>query len=184
MTVDDLLDAIGEIDEADMEIEESKPKRRKIMWTGIGSLAACFLLFLFLPWGFLRQNMLNDKEVNYAPKDYTSFSVYYVDGDTLSQFMYEIHGGYEEMFFAWKNQNGIGNEVELKNFVLESTTGNNSDQGENKPNGGYFLRVTVSSAFSEYLKKDSKGLLTEALKKTVASYVGVPVCDMEWIFTE
>ena len=49
MRVDDLLDAIGEIDDSYMALMEEKPKRKRIIWTGIGSLAACLALLLFLP---------------------------------------------------------------------------------------------------------------------------------------
>ncbi len=190
MTADDLLDAIGEIDDLDIEAAEEKPKRRKYMLSGLGSLAACLLLVLFLPNGILHRTMFNNNEVDYAPEDYTSFLVYSVNGDGLEHFKYEIHGGYEEMFFAWKKQNGIGAEVELKNLVLSPPLYKNSSEENVTPSFGmnssvqYFLQITVSSAFSSYLEKDIHGLLQESLKKTVSSYVGVPIFEMELILTE
>ncbi len=178
MTVDELLDAIGEIDDSYIEAAEDKPKRRKIMWTGIGSLAACLLLVLFLPNGFLHKMSLNHEAADYAPKDYTSFLVYYAQGETLSSFRYEIHGGYPEMFFAWKNQNGIGSEVLLKDIVLTPISDTNDSASQ------YILRITVSASFSDYLEKDGKELLLESLKKTVVSYTGIEIKDIELILSE
>ena len=178
MTTDDLLDAIGEIDDSHIASSEEKPRRRKIVWTGVGSLAACLILFLFLPNGLLNRLAWNREATDYAPKDYTRFSVYYADGETLSSFTYEICGGYEEMFFAWKNQNGIGEEVLLIDFALlpfSDTAGSESQ---------YVFCITVSSAFSDYLEKADKGLLMESLKKTVASYTGNEIKDIELILSD
>ena len=171
MTVDDLLDAIGEIDDSYIELTKEKPKRKKIIWTGVGSLAACLLLVLFLPNGFLQKMSLRP-ETDYAPKDYTSFLVYYAEGETLSSFSYEVCGGYSEMFSAWKNQNGIGSEVLLMDCALEAS------------DSQYIFRITLSSAFSDYLEKDSNRLLLESLKKTVASYTGTVIQDIELILNE
>ena len=183
MRVDDLLDAIGEIDDSYMVLMEEKPKRKRIIWTGIGSLAACLALLLFLPNGLLSK-MVSHSEADYAPRDCTSFLVYYVDDESLLSFNYEIYGGYDEMFFAWKNQNGIGQDVLLKDITLRSSVHENSDvsftgdlYSEN------ILSVTLSSSFSSYLE-ENEALLLEALKKTVASYLGVRIYDIEVFLTE
>ncbi len=172
MTVDELLDAIGEIDDSDIKLAEEKPKRRKPMWTGIGALAACLLFVLFVPNVFLRRLSL-ENGADYVSKDYTSFLVYYAQGETLSSFPYEIHGGYTEMFFAWKNQNRIGSEVALIDCVL------NPDSDSK-----YILHITISASFSDYLEKDQNGLLLESLKKTVASYTGSEIKEIELSLSE
>ena len=182
MKADDLLDAIGKIDDSYIEPIKREPKRRKIIWTGVGSLAACLFLVLFLPYGLLHRMALTESfDANYAPTDYVQFSVYYVNGDKLSHLTYEIDGGEEEMFFAWKNQNGIGSEVLLKSFVLEQISENISTQ---RPGPRYILHITVSSSFSAYLERDFKGLLLESLKETVASYAGAPIIDIELTLSE
>ena len=184
MNVDELLDAIGEIDDFYLKEAKEKPNRRKITWVGIGSLAACFLLVLFLPYGFLHRIALNDAEANYAPKDYTQFLVYYVDGENLSHFTYEIHGGHQEMFFAWKNQNGISEDVLLKDIDLQVKIQEDCGNPTDSPVMEYILRVEISSSFADYMEKDNAALLLESLKKTVASYTGVKVSDIEWILVE
>lgn len=183
MKKDDLLDAIGEIDDSYLDTAYEKQPRRTIKWIGIGSLAAC-LLFLFMPFGLLHRLSLNDTaEVDYSSKDYTRFWVYYPDGETLSYLTYEIHGGYEEMFFAWKNQNGIGEEVLLKKIELNAFSAGNSANGDHLQSGE-ILRITVSSSFSAYLQGNTRELLLESLKKTVASYTGAQIDGMELIFEE
>lgn len=184
MRPDELWDAIGEIDESYLKEAKEKPNRRKITWVGIGSLAACFLFLFFLPNGFLHRIYLNDLEADYVSKDYTKFSVYYVDGDTLSRFTYEIHGGYEEMFFAWKNQNGIDGNVLLKDMTLQPKTEGDDAVMEDSSGRDCVLRVEVSSAFADYMEKDNAELLVESLKKTVASYIGANISDIEVILVE
>jgi len=176
MKADDLLDAIGELDELYLEPLEEKPKRRKIVWSGIGSLAACLLLFLFLPNGLLNR-MAMQNEADYVSKEYTSLWVYYAEDGSLSSFRYEIHGGDAEMFAAWKNKNGIGADVLLKDIELWEAAPSNSETG-------YLLRVTLTASFSQYLEADADGLLRESLKRTVASYAGVMILDMELILAE
>ena len=183
MRADDLLDMIGEIDDVYLETAKEKTKRRKITWVSIGSLAACFLLVLFIPLGFLH-GMNQESDIDYLSKDITRFSVYYVDGAVLSDQVYEIHGGYEEMFFAWKKQNGIYENVVLKDIELqakiqEGNTGSNDSAGVE-----YVLRITLSSSFSDYMEKDTAELWVESLKKTVASYTGVKISDIELILAE
>ena len=183
MKVDDLLDAIGEIDDSFIEPMAEKTKRKKIFWSGIGSLAACLALFLFLPNGLLSRWM-SHSEADYAPMDYTSFLVYYVDGDSMMSFNYEIFGGYDEMFFAWKNQNGIAQDVLLKDMTIHSASDGDSEFSLNSDLlSDNILRVTLSSSFSSYLEENDS-LLLESLKKTVASYLGIRISEIELFLTE
>lgn len=183
MKVDDLLDAIGEIDDSFLEPMEEKTKHKKIFWSGIASLAACLALFLFLPNGFLSRWMSRN-ETDYAPMDCASFLVYYVDGESLLSFNYEIFGGYDEMFFAWKNQNGIGQDVLLKDITIHSVSDGDSEFSLNSDRlSANILRVTLSSSFSSYLEENDT-LLLESLKKTVASYLGVRISEIELFLTE
>ena len=157
MKPDDLLDAIGEIEDSYLETAYEKLPKRTIKWIGLGSLAAC-LLFLFLPFGLLHVlNSNNATEVDYSSKDYTRFSVYYADGETLSHLTYEIYGGYEEMFFAWKNQNGIGKEVVLQEIALLNESSKEDFDGELQSEK--ILRITVSASFSAYLEENKQGLV-------------------------
>lgn len=182
MRADDLLDAIGEIEDSYLETAYEKQPKRAIKWIGIGSLAAC-LMFLFLPYGLLhRLNLRSMAEVDYSPKDYTRFSVYYADGEKLSSLTYEIYGGNEEMFFAWKNQNGIGSEVLLKEIELLNASSQEDFDAELQPKK--ILRITVSASFSAYLEENQQGLLLESLKKTVASYTGARIEEIELILEE
>ena len=169
MRADDLLDMIGEIDDVYLETAKEKTKRKKITWMSIGSLAACFLLVLF---------------IDYLSKDITRFSVYYVDGAVLSDQVYEIHGGYEEMFFAWKKQNGIYENVVLKDIELQAKIQEGYTGSSDSPDVDYILRITISSSFADYMEKDNAELLVESLKKTVASYTGVKISDIELILAE
>ena len=183
MRADDLLDILGEIDDVYLETAKEKTKRRKITWVSIGSLAACFLLVLFIPLGFLH-GMNQESDIDYLSKDITRFSVYYVDGAVLSDQVYEIHGGYEEMFFAWKKQNGIYENVVLKDIELQAKIQEGYTGSSDSPDVDYILRITISSSFADYMEKDNAELLVESLKKTVASYTGVKISDIELILAE
>ena len=185
MNVDELLDVMGEIDDSYLTEAKEQPNRRKIKWMAIGSLAACFFFVLFMPYGFLHRIVtMNQTEVDYTSKDYTKFQVYYADGDALSHFTYEIHGGYDEMFFAWKNQNGISGDVLLKKMNLQPNVAAEDSIPMDSPGREYILRVEISSAFGEYMEKDNAQLLLESLKKTVASYTGTKISDIELILVE
>ena len=183
MRADDLLDILGEIDDVYLETAKEKTKRRKIMWTTVGSLAACFLLVLLIPLGFLH-GMSQESDVDYSSKDITRFSVYYVDGAALSHRVYEIHGGYEEMFFAWKKQNGIDGNIVLKDIEMQAKIQEGNTGSNDSSDGEYVLRITISSSFADYIENEDSTLLQESLKQTVASWVGVRISDIELIFVE
>lgn len=184
MKVDELLDVIGEIDDSYLTEAKEKTNRKKIKWVALGSLAACFLFVLFIPYGFLhRIAMMGQPEVDYTSKDCTKFLVYYADGDTLSHFAYEIYGGYEEMFFAWKNQNGIDEDVVLKGFDLRPIDMTDGVL-PNLSGMECTLRISVSASFASYMEEENGQLLLESLKMTVASYTGAKLSDMELIFVE
>ena len=131
-----------------------------------------------------RIKVLCGVEADYAPMDYTSFLVYYVDGDSMMSFNYEIFGGYDEMFFAWKNQNGIAQDVLLKDMTIHSASDGDSEFSLNSDLlSANILRVTLSSSFSSYLEENDS-LLLESLKKTVASYLGIRISEIELFLTE
>ena len=88
------------------------------------------------------------------------------------------------MFFAWKKQNGIYENVVLKDIELQAKIQEGYTGSSDSPDVDYILRITISSSFADYMEKDNAELLVESLKKTVASYTGVKISDIELILAE
>ena len=188
MTASDFLEAMGEID--DRYIQEAKqepkqkPKFKKTIWIGVGSLAACFLIILALPLSFLHMRMMNNGSSDYVSEAYENFSVYFVQGDEICQESTGVYGGDSEMFGVWKEKNNIGSDVGLIELSLllvakpeESGSPNDNEEAR------YIVRVKVSASMEDYFTQKNRALLTESLMKTIASYHHVTIDDMELIFS-
>ena len=77
MTEHDILDAIGDIDPAYLEEAKNKSAMTKRKWIGLGSLAACLLVFLMIPLGY-QHYWLAYENLDYTADDYVECDIYYL----------------------------------------------------------------------------------------------------------
>ena len=184
MTADDILNAIGDIEPIYLEEAKGKPKFKRL-WICVSSVAACFFLFFVFQGMYYQQYLLNYDDSNYAPEAYEEFFVYYVEDGEVKKEKVGVFGGDMEMFDVWKSKNGIGNEVTL--HKISSITVNSKPAPESGPVSDenqhrHILRVTVSASLAAYPESEGGELLSDCLKKTIASYWNVESEDIELVY--
>ncbi len=178
MTEHDLLDAIGDIDPAYLEEATGKSVNGKRKWVGVGALAACLVLFLIFPIGY-RHYWMTYENLDYSTEDYVECYVYYVKDHALYYETAGIWGGDMEMFEVWKSKNGITEEGSLQSIVLSSVPGN-ANMGSAERYDTVF--VTLSASLQGYFEDEDGAWRIESLKRTVASYRGLEIDEIELIF--
>ena len=173
MTENDILDAIGDIDPAYLEEAQRNPAPQRARLIRMGSLAACLLLFLAIPLG-IHLYLLNVESYDYAPPSYQECYVYYVNGNEIACVYTGVCGGDAEMFEAWKNKNGIDENIDLKNITVSVSHDGATD--------GDTVCVTVPASVSAWFVDEDGALRLEALKKTIASYRNITIGRFELIY--
>lgn len=188
-----LLDAIGEVDEMLVRQAKQKKKKRMAVRLTVASLAACLALVFSVP--FVRNTIVNfvspqessaellmsgtplwgeevgETEMLLAWED---IAVYYVDGGKLSSITEYLPCSPQPVFEVWKEQNGIGGEVELLYVRIESNaeTTYSEFEGEGVAEhkvGDYFvLNLTLSENIRTYYDRIDETLLLDSLKKTLS----------------
>lgn len=180
MKPDDILDAIGNVDETCVIKAKEKKKSRKALWITIGSLAACILVVLFpsiifnhIGYDSAAPENASDQEIEVEHKDVW---IYYVkDGQIYKTEEYTAIQA-SSVFALWKEKNSIGDEVELIEYKIESnsTTSTSEHNGEGVVKheiGDYkVLNITVSANLEAYYESIDSELLLESLKQTMAGY--------------
>lgn len=185
MKPDDILDAIGNVDETCVKKAKEKKKLNKKVWFTVGSLAACAVLVFCLPFIF-SSGFLNDSITTGSPApdgetaiEYKDVWIYYVKEDSLEREMQYLPIKASEIFYSWKQENGIGDEVVLIDYRIESdsttSTSEFDDEGVVKHELGDYriLNVTVSKNIEEYYNTIDSELLLESLKQTMTGYIGL-----------
>lgn len=148
MKLDDLLDAIGEVDDVWVKRAKEKKKTHRALWAVVGTLAACICIVMMLPKGILNDssNQAQDEEI------YKNIWIYYVkDGEVCKEQEY-ILAQAMAVFSAWKEKNGIGDEVELIQYSPDTTS------------------IIVSANLQDYYGTIDRELLLDSLKQTMAGY--------------
>ncbi len=181
----DILDAIGKVDDECVkkakEIKQSHNKK----WMTVGSLAACMVLFFMVPFiynAFQGTHMAGHdgaggQEDLAVESDYVW--VYYVDSDEIKRTSQYLPLSAEQIFYAWREQNGIGDEVEFHKVKIDSdskTTESVFDgEGVVKHEiGDYFIyNITISKRIEEYYHLVDSELLLESLKQTMIGYSAI-----------
>lgn len=176
MKPDDILDAIGNVDEAC--VKKAKEKRsHKALWITIGSLAACLLVILILP----RMNMSSDSAQSQAGDeemviDHEYVWIYYVEDGQIRRTKEYAALQASSIFAVWKEKNGIGDEVELIKFKIESdsTTSTYEYDGEgvvkHEIGDRRVLNMTVSANLEAYYETVDPELLLDSLRQTMTGY--------------
>ncbi len=82
MKPDDLLDAIGNVDDVCVKRAKEKKRPHRALWAAMGALAACVCIVMMLPKGILNDssNQAQDEEI------YKNIWIYYVkDGEVCKE---------------------------------------------------------------------------------------------------
>lgn len=187
MRADDILDAIGHVDEVYVRRAKEKRRYRKAVWITAGSLAACLLLAVLLPGvvthfaGSSGGDLPGDEpthDVEIVPA-YDDIWIYYAQDGQMARAEEYCTLQPSSVFALWKEKNGIGDEVELIECRIDgdSATATVEDNGEDTVShevGNHFiLNVTVSKNIEAYYQPIGRELLLESLKQTMTGYSGL-----------
>ena len=179
MKRDDILDAIGNVDDACVKRAKEKKKSHKKVWITLGSLAACLLVVFMLPGiilnfgGYDSADNVQDEEI---AVEYKNVWIYYVEDGQICKAKEYTAMQASSIFALWKEKNGIGDEVELIKFRIESnsstTTSEYDGEGIVKHEVGDYrvLKITVSANLEAYYETIDSELLLESLKQTMTGY--------------
>ncbi|MBQ8683941.1 MAG: hypothetical protein IJ518_05440 [Clostridia bacterium] len=187
MRAEDLLDAIGQVDDGCVQRAREKQPARKRGWLAVGALAACLVLVLCSPLMIALRgansaapegiggDKTGDAENGDLAIQYADTRIYYVDGDTVRYAVRYLPQTAEEIFTAWREKNDIGGEVVLLDAVIEDngTTVDNGETVEHTVGDYFILRLTVSENLKEYFEALDEALLLDSLKHTMTGYSGI-----------
>ncbi|MCH5198827.1 MAG: hypothetical protein J1E34_07975 [Oscillospiraceae bacterium] len=181
MKAGDILDAIGNIDEACVKRAKEKTKSHKPVWI-VGCVAACLAVAVFVPfvlffWGAPQNAAPPDYGVDSAiGKEYVW--IYYVDGEEIRRENEWLKLSPEIIFNAWRDKNGLGDEVKFIKVNID-TGGKTaesefeSEKAENNEIGSYRVyNLTITKSIENYYDNINSELLLESLKRTMTEYSG------------
>lgn len=188
----DILNAIGDIDDEYVAKAKAKKTPYKTVWITLGSsLAACLVLFIAVPLIFAMTMRASAPDPAAAAPSaaasphgeyvqigvetspiYDDAKIFYVaDGKICSKTMY-ICFSPENAFTAWREANGIGDEVEfIKCEIKDNGVTVEKDNVVEHTVGDYFiLNVTISKNIENYYDRIDSELLLESLERTMKDY--------------
>ena len=194
MKPDDILDAIGNIDDVCVKKAKAKKKSHKAVWITIGSIVACLALVVCMPYvlfflkGAYDSNPGNAGEEMAVGWDYVR--IYYVDGDEIKQQKEWLRLSAEDIFNVWKEKNGLGDDVELIRVIIDSNskTAVSEFDGEGVVNhevGNYHIyNLTITKSIENYYDTIDRELMLESLKRTMTGYSGIEYDEYHLILEE
>ncbi len=154
MRPDDILDAIGNVDDSLLVTAQERPKPVKLLkhLTQLAPVAACVLLLLVLSFGFfiLRGN---EKESSGPPDSVQKEQalIYYVDNNEIVSSERLLPLNVEYLFEAWRNLNRLNENVRLIDIsYAENTT-----------------TITITEALKTYYETVDATLLLNSLQLTL-----------------
>lgn len=180
MKTNDILDAIGNVDESCVKKAKEKTKSHKKIWITIGSLAACVVFVFCLPFIFIALQGANsaapegqDDEMAVVVE---KVWIYYVDGGEINRTRRQLPLSAEQVFNAWREENGIGDEVAFVKVKIDSNSKTTESEFDGAgvvkhEIGNYFVyNITISKRIEEYYHLIDPELLLESLKRTMTGY--------------
>jgi len=185
----DILKAIGDVDDEYVTKAKLRKKSHKTLWITLGSsLAACLVLFVGVPLMFAMRGAssadpgasLHGEYVQIGVDTspiYADAKIFYVDDGKICSKTQYINLSPENAFAAWREANGIGDEVKFIKFQIKD----NSVTNEIEPSGGasgieniagdyFILNVTISENIENYYDRIDSELLLESLERTMKDY--------------
>ncbi len=188
----DILDAIGNVDEICVVKAKEKRKKKtyKRLWIAAGSFAACLALFISIPFIFMSMSKMgkdappntNDEQGGAGKVEETldidNVWIYYVHDNEIIGEQQELKMSAECVFNAWKEKNGIGEDVEFISVNIESNgkTSENNGMVEHQVGDYFVYNITISKSIENYYDIINKELLLESLKQTMTGYLYME-CD-------
>lgn len=191
MRAEDLLDAIGQADDLAVLQATQRPERRsrRGLWVTVATLAACVTLVLCSPLMALRKNGsgaapeqnidLNEPYPDVESSDLVlaedDVTVYHVKDGAVIGTVQHLPLAPQPVFAAWREANGIGDEVKLLDVAIEdnSVTVDNGDTVEHTAGDYFILRLTVTANLRDYYEALEETLLLDSLKRTMTGYSGI-----------
>lgn len=194
MKPEDILEVIGNVDEAYVKKAKGKKKSHKRMWITIGSIAASVIVVCMLSIvinGMLAEKnadkYLNDEEIVIACDDVWIYYVTDSEAGDLNSYDNTISEKInrqkeylplspDEIFGAWKLKNKIGEDVKLIEVKIDSNSKTNQsefeDEGVVKHEIGdyYVYNITISKSIENYYDTIESEILLDTLKRTMTGY--------------
>ena len=168
MRSDDILDAIGELDEVLVRNAKNIKRSHKTLWMTLGSIAACILITFMFPIVFISMRGASSADPS-APEandsvGKTHVSIYYVEGDIISVDKIEF-AAVEDVFNTWRNSNCLGDDVRfIDQFFICSS---------DDPSSSTVVNIWISEEIENYYETVDKDLLLKSLKLTMMEYFDV-----------
>ena len=193
MKADEILDAIGAVDEKCVERAKEKQKsNRRGLWITMGAAAACLALVIMILGiqnftGYFSRTTAKNKntappangsEIAIAQKDVW---IYYVDGEEIRKKSEYLPCVAKDVFNAWKEKNRIGDDVEIievqidSNGTTERSEFNGDEIARYEVGDTFIFNITISAEIENYYDDINAELLLASLKQTMTGYL-----DMEF----
>ena len=174
-------DAFGKIEDGYIS-EAVYPERKRQMKFFWPLVAACLVLFAGVGIFALKPGILFPAKSSETAAEvlYEDINIYYLkDGEKTSETRY-LRCSPEEIFNAWKELNGIGEEVK---FISSRLTSNGTekiteDTATYTVGDRFTYTLTISENIKNYYTSPYDGLL-DSLEKTMREYAGYP--ELEYI---
>ncbi len=178
----DILNAVGEVDDEYVTKAKAKKTSYKKVWIALGSsLAACLALFLAVPIMFAMRGASALAPGTAAPPEIDTAAeygdvriVYVTDGKTRNKTQ-SMYYKPEEVFAAWREANGLGDEVEFVKCEIKY-----NGKTTKMPGGGtlanheadhFTLNLTISKNIEDYYDHINSELLLQSLKDTMTEFL-------------
>lgn len=172
MTAEDILDAIGNVDGACVEKARQGRRSHKAVWIAVGSIAACLVL-LILPnihnlIGYGSADLVGD-EMAMAREDVL---IYYVDGDEICRQRQYLPLSAEDIFYAWRDKNGLDEDVVFIQVKIDSNskTQVDGDTVSHEIGDRFVYNLTISKTIENYYDSIDRELLLSSLEQTMTGY--------------
>lgn len=176
MRIDDILDAIGEVDEVLVRGAKEVRGSHKTLWVTLGSLAACLLILFMYPIVFISMKGASSADPS-APSQNdgendaigrTEVSIYYVEDGEIAVDKVEWLQ-IREFFNAWRDTNGLGEDVEFINQFLICSA--------DDPPSSTVVNLWISDEIENYYDTMDKELLLRSLTLTMTEYFDITEDD-------
>ncbi len=184
MNAEDILEAIGNVDGECVTKARERRRHGKRPWVAAGALAACAVLACVITFASVALRGASAAEKGDANRGEVAVEsddvwIYYVDGGGIGRTSRYLPLSPEQIFQAWREQNGIGDEVEFISASIDSNgkTTESEFEGEGVVEyeaGDFFiLNLTVSKRLEEYYDLIDSELLLETLRLTMTGYSSI-----------
>ena len=166
MRSDDILDAIGEVDDDLVRGAKEIRRSHKALWLTLSSVAACLLIVFMLPIVFISMKGASSADPGSDGKeeDISSISIYYLGEDGIAVEQTEWLS-IQEVFNTWRDLNGLGEDVRFisQDFIVST----------DDPVTVSVVHLVISDDIENYYDSVDKKLLLETLTLTMTEYFDV-----------